>query len=122
MTEEQQSQEYMPPASYPAAFGRSAYPEWISQFWMFQAAGWGAYAIVLLVSNLPFLGSRGVLAYRGASLVACFAASFVLHAVCRRQWRMGLRFPRSFLIVFAWCAGLAYVCAWLAFEAENFFN
>jgi len=94
----------------------------VSPFWLFQLAGWGAYAIVLLVSNLPYLGARGVLAYRGVALLACFAASFVLRAVCRRQWQRGLRFPRSFLIVFVWCAGLAYVCAGLAFEAQQLFN
>jgi two-component system sensor histidine kinase AlgZ len=93
-----------------------------SLFWVCQLAGWSLYALVLFVSNLPFLSVRSVITYRGASLITCFAASFVLRAVCRRQWRQGLRFPRSFLIVFAWCAGLAFASALLSFAAEQSFR
>src|SRR5215472_6203483 len=93
-----------------------------SLFWVCQLAGWSLYALVLFVSNLPFLSVRSVITYRGASLITGFAASFVLRAVCRRQWRQGLRFPRSFLIVFTWCAGLAFASALMSFAAEQSFR
>ena len=45
-----------------------------------------------------------------------------MRIVCRRQWRRGFTFPRSLLIVLAWCSGLAVVCAAIAVKAEYAFG
>jgi LytS/YehU family sensor histidine kinase len=52
----------------------------------------------------------------------CFIASFILHAVCRRQWRQGFTLPRSLFIVLAWCSGFAVACAAIAVKAEYAFG
>jgi LytS/YehU family sensor histidine kinase len=59
-----------------------------------------------------------LIAYRITLAVSCFAGSFVLHVVCRRQWRQGFRFPRSILIVLVWSTLLTCLCAALALKAE----
>ena len=59
-----------------------------------------------------------LIAYRITLAVSCFAASFVLHAICRQQWRQGFRFPRSILIVLVWCALLTCLCSALALKVE----
>jgi two-component system LytT family sensor kinase len=45
-----------------------------------------------------------------------------MRVVCRQQWRRGFTFPRSLLIVLAWCAGWAVVCAAIAVKAEYSFG
>src|SRR5690349_13175493 len=79
----------------------------IPLFWLLQLGGWGIYATVLIGSLLPT--QIIVLVYHGVALVCEFCSSFILHRVCRRTWRSGLRFPRSILVVLMWCAGLGYV-------------
>ena len=61
-------------------------------------------------------------AFRSALFVCCFFASFVLHLVCRRQWRRGFKLPGSLLLVQAWCSTLALVCAVVAVIAEYIFG
>lgn len=58
------------------------------------------------------------MAYRSALWATSCAASFIMRAVCRQQWRRGFQFPRSILIVFAWCSVLACVCSAIAIKAE----
>src|SRR5689334_602250 len=87
-------------------------------FWVFQLGGWTAYAIILILSSIPFANDRGAIAYRATTALSCFACSFVLHSVCQRQWRQGFRFPRSVLIVTAWSAVLTCLCAFLSLKAE----
>src|SRR5215471_17255238 len=90
----------------------------IRPFWPFQIGGWGAYAIVLLLSSIPFASDRGAIAYRSALAISCFAGTFVLRVVCRRQWRRGFRFPRSLVIVLVWSSILTGLCAAIAIKAE----
>ncbi len=96
--------------------------ERIPTFWLFQFSGWLAYGIILVLSTIPFANERATVAYRSVLFVCCFLASFVMHVVCRRQWRRGFTFPRSLLIVLAWCSGLAIVCAAFAVKAEYAFG
>ena len=79
----------------------------IPLFWLLQLGGWSGYAALLIGSLLPT--QNIVLVYHGVALLAEFGSSFILHRVCRRTWRAGLRFPRSILVVLLWCAGLGYV-------------
>ena len=90
----------------------------IRPFWFFQIGGWGAYAIVLLLSSIPFASDRGAIAYRSALAISCFVGSFVLRVVCRRQWRQGFRFPRSLVIVLVWSSILTCLCAAIALKVE----
>jgi two-component system, LytTR family, sensor kinase len=91
-------------------------------FWLLQFGGWLAYGIILVLSTVPFANERATVAYRSVLFGCCFIASFVLHAVCRRQWRRGFTLPRSLFIVLAWCSGLAVVCAAIAVKAEYAFG
>jgi two-component system, LytTR family, sensor kinase len=90
----------------------------ISPFWLFQVGGWTAYAIILFLSSIPFASDRGAIAYRITLAISCFAGSFLLHEVCRREWRKGLRFPQSILFVLVWCSILTFLCAAVALKAE----
>ena len=94
----------------------------IPTFWLFQISGWLAYEIILGLSTIPFANEKATVAYRSVLFVCCFLASFVMHVVCRRQWRRGFTLPRSLLIVLAWCSGLAVVCAAIAVKAEYAFG
>src|SRR5262245_54136193 len=76
----------------------------VPPFWLLQLGGWGAYGIVYFAANLPFQ-TRDMLFMQGVMFASNLAASFVLHSVCHRHWRAGLRFPRSFLVVLSWCVG-----------------
>ena len=87
-------------------------------FWLFQIGGWTAYAIVAFLSTIPFASDAGAIAYRAALTGSCFAGSFVLHVVCRQQWRHGFRFPRSLVIVLVWSSILTCLCAAIALKAE----
>ena len=91
-------------------------------FWLFQIGGWTAYATILFLSSIPFANDRGAVAYRVTLGVSCLAGSFVLHAVCQRQWRQGVRFPGSIMIVLGWSALLTCLCAALALKAEYVFG
>lgn len=88
-------------------------------FWVFQLTGWTAYGIGLAFSAIPVATERSAVVYRVALFSGAFASSFVMRAVCRRQWRRGFQFPRSVLIVFAWCALLACFCSTLSIRAEH---
>lgn len=90
----------------------------ISPFWLFQIGGWTAYSVILFLSSIPFLSDRGAIAYRIAQAVSCFAATFVLHEVCRRQWRKGFRFPQSLGVVIIWCSILTCLSAAIGLKAE----
>jgi hypothetical protein len=96
--------------------------ERIPTFRLFQLSGWLAYGIILVLSTIPFANERATIAYRSVLFGCCFIASFVMHVVCRRQWRRGFTFPRSLLIVLAWCSALALICAAMAFKAEYVFG
>jgi len=95
--------------------------ERISLFWLLQLGGWGGYAIVLVTPDLVSLTTsltRRYMVFQTVGFLCNFtASSFVLRPVCRRQWLAGLRFPRSFLIVFACCAVLAYMTTTVALIA-----
>jgi Histidine kinase len=91
-------------------------------FWLFQFSGWLAYGIILVLSTIPFANERAMVAYRWALFGCCFLASFVMHAVCRRQWRQGFALPRSLFIVLTWCSGLAVLCAAIGVKAEYAFG
>jgi hypothetical protein len=91
-------------------------------FWLFQFSGWLAYGIILVLSTIPFANERATVAYRAVLFGCCFIASFLLHVVCRRQWRRGFTLPRSLFIVLAWCSGLAVACAAIAVKAEYAFG
>src|SRR5207248_2012366 len=82
----------------------------ISAFWLLQLGGWGGYAIVLFSTNYPFQ-TRDVMVFLGITFVGELAASFFLRFACRRQWRLGLRFPRSLIVILAWCTVGAYLIA-----------
>ena len=87
-------------------------------FWLFQIAGWAAYGIVVVLYTIPFADDQGTVAYRATLTLTCFGGTFILRAVCRRQWRQGFRLPRSLLVVLAWCFLLTYLCSALAIKAE----
>lgn len=87
-------------------------------FWLFQIGGWTAYTIILFLSTIPFANDRVLIAYRITLAVSCFAATFLLHAICRQQWHQGFRFPSSILIVLVWCTLLTGVCSGLALKVE----
>ncbi len=87
-------------------------------FWLFQIAGWAAYGIVVVLYTIPFADDRGTVAYRATLTLACFGGTFILRAVCRRQWRKGFRLPQSLLVVLVWCSLLTYACSALAIKAE----
>jgi hypothetical protein len=90
----------------------------IKLFWLFQIGGWAAYAVVLVLSTIPFAGDGVLIAYRSTLAISCFAGSLVLHVVCRREWRKGFRFPRSLVIVLVWSSILTCLCAALALKVE----
>ena len=90
----------------------------VPEFWLFQSCGWLAYAIILLLSTIPFATEMSTVVFRLALYVCCFFASFVLRLICRRQWRRGFKLPGSLLLVLAWCSTLALVCAGIALIAE----
>jgi two-component system LytT family sensor kinase len=94
----------------------------VPEFWLFQSCGWLAYGIILLLSTIPFTNDITTIAFRSTLFVCCFFASFVLHLVCRRQWRRGFKLPGSLLLVLAWCSTLALVCAVVAVMAEYAFG
>src|SRR5262249_27045709 len=95
--------------------------ERISLFWLLQLGGWGAYAIVLITPDFASLTTpltRRYMVFQTVGVLCNFSAtSFVLRPICRHQWRAGLRFPKSFSIVFACCAAFAYVTATVALIA-----
>ena len=88
-------------------------------FWVFQLTGWTAYGIGLAFSAIPVATERSALTYRAALFACACAASFIMRAVCRKQWQAGFQFPRSILIVFAWCSVLACLCSAIAIKAEH---
>ncbi len=88
------------------------------KFWLFQLSGWTAYGIILALSTIPVATEKSAIAYRLVLFATTFAASFVMHVVCRRQWRGGFAFPRSLVKVLAWCAGLACLCSAIAIKFE----
>jgi two-component system, LytTR family, sensor kinase len=92
--------------------------ERIRPFWLFQLSGWAAYAILLLLSTIPFASDHVLIAYRSVLAISCFAGSFVLRVVCHRQWRKGFQFPRSLVIVFFWSSILTVLCAGIALKTE----
>ena len=92
--------------------------ERVKPFWLFQIGGWAAYAIILLLSTIPFASDHVLIAYRSVLAVSCFVGSFVLRVVCRRQWRRGFRFPRSLVIVLVWSSILTCLSAAIALKTE----
>jgi two-component system sensor histidine kinase AlgZ len=92
--------------------------ERIKLFWLFQLSGWAAYAILLLLSTIPFASDHVLIAYRSVLASSCFAGSFVLRVVCQRQWRKGFQFPRSLVIVLVWSSILTVLCAAIALKTE----
>ena len=90
----------------------------IPLFWLLQLSGWTGYLIVVVMAILPSQASD-LRVFFIVAFVCDFGASFVLRSVCRRQWQAGLRFPRSLLVVFAWCAAFAYVTATVGLVATE---
>src|SRR5215472_21632 len=80
----------------------------LSLFWLLQIGGWSGYALLSLATILPF-SNYPVDVYYVVTFVCGFASSLLLHGVCRRQWRSGLRFPGSFVVLLSFCVGLAYL-------------
>jgi two-component system, LytTR family, sensor kinase len=74
--------------------------------------------MVVVLSTIPFASDQGTIAYRTTLTLACLGGTFILRAVCRRQWRKGFRLPQSLLVVLAWCSLLTCLCAALAIKAE----
>jgi len=87
-------------------------------FWLLQIFGWAAYTIVVILYTIPVADDPGAVAYRAVLTATCFAGTFILWLVCRRQWRQGFRFPRSLVIVLFWCSALTYLCSALSIKAE----
>src|ERR1051325_7496945 len=87
-------------------------------FWLLQIAGWAAYGIVVVLYTIPFADERGTVDYRAVLTLTCLGGTFILRAVCRRQWRKGFRLPQSLLVVLFWCSLLTYLCSALAIKAE----
>ena len=82
----------------------------IPPFWLLQLGGWSSYAIFYFPAY--FRSERPDMRFtQSISFFSTFAASFVMHSVCRRQWRAGLHFPKTVLVVVGWCAGLSYLIA-----------
>jgi two-component system LytT family sensor kinase len=94
----------------------------LSLFWLLQAGGWTAYGLALFLATLPFLELRDVVVYRSVFTISCFAASFVLHMVCRKLWRGAVPWPRTLLTVLGCSYGLGYLCGAAALAAENRFG
>src|SRR5262249_5751048 len=92
--------------------------ERIPLFWLLQLGGWTSYLIVIVMAILPSQAAD-LRVFFIVAFVCDFGASFVLRSVCRRQWRAGLRFPRSLLVVFGWCAAFAYVTATIGLMATE---
>jgi len=96
----------------------------VPSFWVLQLCGWGAYAMVVFASNAHYisqlnnLSARETFVYRMTTMVCFIAASFPLHAVCRRQWRAGHALPRAIAVVIIWSAILAFVSATIGIEAQ----
>ena len=82
----------------------------IPLFWLLQLGGWTGYGIVFLSAHFPFQTPENMF-MEEVGFFSTFAASFVMLPVCRREWRAGLRFPRTLFVVLAWCSGLAYLIA-----------
>jgi len=95
--------------------------ERVPLFWLLQLGSWSGYGIVYFAANVPFQ-TRDNLVMQEVMFACNFAASFVLHSVCRRQWRSGLRFPGSFLVVLAWCAGFSYLAATIGLIARQLYT
>src|SRR5262249_9327861 len=64
------------------------------------------------------LSARETFVYRMTTMVCFIAASFPLHAVCRRQWRPGHALPRAIAFVIIWSAILAFVSATIGIAAQ----
>src|ERR1041385_422179 len=80
----------------------------IPLFWLLQLGGWAGWGVVYFATDFPFQ-TPDIRFAHAVNFVGTFVASFVMHSVCRRQWRAGLRFPKSLLVVLAWCSGLTYL-------------
>src|ERR1043166_6834725 len=85
-------------------------PKRIPPFWLLQLGGWTSYAIFFFPAHFRS-GRPNMRFQQKGNFFSTFAPRFVMHSVCRRQWRAGLRFPKTVLVVVGWCAGLSYLIA-----------
>ncbi len=70
----------------------------IPSFWTFQLGGWLLYSLAVAAALIPFREMRGDIAYRSAFLLAGFAASFLMYALCRALWRRRMGFFRALIV------------------------
>lgn len=88
-------------------------------FWLLQIGGWGLYGVAILLALLPYMKWREAFVYRGVFTGIAFAASFVLHPICRSLWRRQARVAKIALTVLSFSAIAGYITSVAAFYAES---
>jgi two-component system sensor histidine kinase AlgZ len=94
--------------------------ERVPQFWVLQLVGWGAYASIVAIGVAPHLRNRGIVivAFEAVFVISTFVASFPLHLVCRRLWRINTPWPGAMFRAVLTSGLLALPCAIAARLAE----
>ena len=88
-------------------------------YWTLQFGGWSLYGIAMLLALLPYMKWREVFVFRGVLTGGCFAATLILHPVCRRLWRSHAGFLRIVGTVLPICSIAGYLTSMTAIWAET---
>jgi two-component system sensor histidine kinase AlgZ len=88
-------------------------------FWALQIGGWGLYGVAMMLALLPYMKLREILIFRGVFTGLCFAASLLLHPLCRSLWKRKSGFLSIAAIVLPYCLAGGYLSAVAAIYTES---